>query len=243
MSNDPYAKRPVPGYLMSFGDMMTLILTFFILLVSMASEQKAGFVAAGTGSFVRAINACGLPGLLPSGRKPITLGDRQTYYRPSETTLDPLTMQAALDTERILRPVESKLREDLVERLRRGREVAMPTGIAFVQDTLTLTRKSQELLNEFIGIAQSSPCHIKIQAHLDPKTHSSDQRRSFVLSAQRAHAVARYLHQRGGVPWPRMTPVGYGSFRPLVGKSARDDNERISILFCKPPKIKTPGDA
>ena len=38
---DEPTKRPVPAYMTSFADMMTLMLTFFILLVAFAEEQRA----------------------------------------------------------------------------------------------------------------------------------------------------------------------------------------------------------
>ena len=60
----------VPAYLVSFGDMMTILLTFFILLCTYATQRKSGFVADGIGSFRLAIEALGLPGFLSSDRLP-----------------------------------------------------------------------------------------------------------------------------------------------------------------------------
>jgi hypothetical protein len=60
----PDEKRMVPAYMVSFGDMITLLLTFFILLVAMSATQDAGLVAAGYGPVVKHVNAHGQPGRL-----------------------------------------------------------------------------------------------------------------------------------------------------------------------------------
>lgn len=57
---------PNMGYLVSFGDTMTALLAFFIVLNSLAEEQTGANLHAGTGSFVAALNSFGVPGLFPS---------------------------------------------------------------------------------------------------------------------------------------------------------------------------------
>jgi len=54
---------PSKAYLVSFGDTMTTLLAFFIVLVSLAEEQTGANLHAGTGSFVRAVQSFGLPGI------------------------------------------------------------------------------------------------------------------------------------------------------------------------------------
>ena len=58
--------REVPAYMVSFGDMITLLLTF-ILLVALADTQMAGLVGAGRGPLIKHVNAEGRPGVM-SGR-------------------------------------------------------------------------------------------------------------------------------------------------------------------------------
>ncbi len=56
--------KGAPAYLVSFGDMMTLILCFFILLVAMSKSRSYGLMARGLGSFVITVRSMGLTGVL-----------------------------------------------------------------------------------------------------------------------------------------------------------------------------------
>jgi hypothetical protein len=53
---------PSKAYLVSFGDTMTALLAFFIVINSLAKEQTGANLHAGTGSFARAFSNSGLPG-------------------------------------------------------------------------------------------------------------------------------------------------------------------------------------
>ena len=52
---------PNNGYLISFGDTMTALLAFFIVLNSLAEEQNGAALHAGTGSFMSNAQSFGLP--------------------------------------------------------------------------------------------------------------------------------------------------------------------------------------
>ena len=53
---------PSKAYLLSFGDTMTTLLAFFIILCSLAEEQTGANLHTGTGSFVSTLSTAGLPG-------------------------------------------------------------------------------------------------------------------------------------------------------------------------------------
>lgn len=57
---------PNQGYLVSFGDTMTALLAFFIVLNSLAEEQTGANLHSGTGSFVKALKSFGVPGIFSS---------------------------------------------------------------------------------------------------------------------------------------------------------------------------------
>ena len=62
----PESTGPNQAYIVSFGDMMTALLAFFIVLCSLAEEQTGANLHSGTGSFVRSLNTFGLPGVFAS---------------------------------------------------------------------------------------------------------------------------------------------------------------------------------
>ena len=60
--------KPSKAYLVSFGDTMTALLAFFIVLNSFAKDQTGANMHSGTGSFVNAVSSIGLPGQAPGKR-------------------------------------------------------------------------------------------------------------------------------------------------------------------------------
>jgi len=62
------SKPPSKAYLVSFGDTMTALLAFFIVLNSFAKEQTGANMYTGTGSFVNAAKSIGVPGSAPGDR-------------------------------------------------------------------------------------------------------------------------------------------------------------------------------
>ena len=60
--------KPSKAYLVSFGDTMTALLAFFIVLNSLAKEQTGANMYSGTGSFVQAKTNIGVPGNAPGNR-------------------------------------------------------------------------------------------------------------------------------------------------------------------------------
>jgi len=218
-------KRPVPAYMTSFADMMTLLLTFFILLVAFAEEQRAELVAAGTGSFVSAINTLGLPGLLPGGRNPVDVGTLPPNFTipPRHVELNP---EGALLNESLLTPPEDRLRRSAIDYLRRRRAVGFSTSVVFRPGTAELAPESAKPLDEVAELAQSSLCHITVQCHV------SGPGDGWPLSGLRAAAVARRLHERSAIPYARITLAGFGRFQPVAeGPGAGQPNDRVRILL------------
>jgi len=84
-------KKPPPdgpsrAYLISFGDTMTALLAFFIVLNSLAKEQTGANLHSGSGSFVRALSGLGMPGMLGKRAERVNQMD---HISPFYTVDDP----------------------------------------------------------------------------------------------------------------------------------------------------------
>ena len=91
-----------PPWLISFGDMMTLFLCFFIMLVTMAKTQDAGLIASGLGPFAAQLGSSGLGGAMEGdlalqktneyrvrfGLQPLTTFERDTGVKPATSAGD-----------------------------------------------------------------------------------------------------------------------------------------------------------
>ena len=117
-SEDP--KPSVPGYIVTFSDMITLLLTFFVMLLSMAETQveKHKF-EAGIYSFRRAIADFGISGLLMSRSNGSMQEHPKVYYRvdagedkPEDRSIDAKTemlRRVMMDIEQIMKISPSQI--------------------------------------------------------------------------------------------------------------------------------------
>ena len=81
----PPDKPPSKAYLVSFGDTMTTLLAFFIVLNSLADEQTGANLHAGTGSFIQALESGGLGGgTMAKSRRAFQQGEAAPKFIPPQ---------------------------------------------------------------------------------------------------------------------------------------------------------------
>lgn len=179
-------KKGAPAWMVSFGDMMTLILTFFILLVSLSKEQNDGLVAEGIGSFVVALRSFGLPGSL-SGDEQESIFDevRKRFLLPEEE--NPKRRAEHLDAAD-----KEQIRAVAASALQPHDELNQPAVAIFDEGSAELTKSSRRFLDLLAatlrpGIGQT----LQIEGHASDSADSGPSSRW--LAFARAKAVADYL--------------------------------------------------
>jgi len=188
-------KPKVPAYIVTFSDMTTLLLTFFVMLLSLSSLQEEEMFHKGRDSFSYAIKTFGL-GMF-TGRKPKPdLG----YYKVKYYTSEPNETFRG----RSINTKEEKIRK-LFNELNRSMK-AVPsvmaanktdftvTNIRFAQGDARLDESAKQFLGGFCLQLQqnygSRPAKLYVLGLANDQRAEKEQ---WILSAKRAKAAADYL--------------------------------------------------
>ena len=201
-------KRPVPAWMMSFSDMMTNLLCFFILMVAMATMQEAGFEQTGVGSYLDKLEALGLPGLMPSRRTLIPRDSPLARYKPPR--IDPLAAENWVEhVDKMVSEELDRLNSGEGQTEEPGRSKPIALGLSFSPKSDRLTLTDRENIRELAVALRGKPGVIEVQGACTTNEMSSERDR-LELSLKRALAVTRYL-QRSGLPAEKLIAVGAGS--------------------------------
>lgn len=178
-------KPVVPLWLVSFGDMMTNALTFFILMVSMAHQRDYGLIARGLGSFVVALKSHGLPGMMSEDEKVAIFNEFRVRFNlpPEEDPLRRETMMNASDMELV--------RAAAAQALRPHEELFQPAVAAFEAGSAELSPASRRYLDRLAETLRPGRGQLLVlEGHgLEAPGAPNDQQ----LALARSRAVREYL--------------------------------------------------
>jgi len=225
----------------TYGDLVTLLMTFFVLLYSMSSIDSAKWDV-----FVRSIFPNGRPGD-KSAEQIIINGQATDKDEPAgeigdsgapENTVDPnninelyLQIAQALNAAGI----------DGVE-VSRGQDytfVVFKDKAFFAGDSSVITPQGQETLSIFcdtIAPDANKLSQVNIMGHTaqaDPE-RANNPRNDRILSVMRAAEVCLFIQGRGIISPDKLVSIGYGQFHPIADNATSDGrakNRRVEILL------------
>ena len=201
--------KGAPGWLTTFGDLMALLLTFFVLLLSFSATEQDDFEHA-LGSLQGALGVLSGDPILSSPIKlhvPIVKGDI--------TEARPTLKDAAAEIEE---EIEAEAQQENIEVLQGAEGIIIRISDQALFDSGKADLKSDllPLLARIGGVLNRVPNPIEIEGHTDNLPISNDEfRNNHWLSNARALRVLDRLVEEAGIDQSRLSAIGYGEFKPV----------------------------
>ncbi|MGB0452677.1 MAG: OmpA/MotB family protein [Bacteriovoracaceae bacterium] len=234
----------LPGWMGTFSDLVTLLLTFFVLLLSFAKTESAKYEAA-LGSIRNAFggNVLKHGKVIQRGKSP---DDSPTMLDSSEPIkpfpIEFLTTEGLLDKHEINRASDEDLKEmknDLsqfqlsdnaeIEELPEGVKVTIKDKIIFEEGSIGKSDVAIPVFERIVQMMRAKEWKVFVQGHASVNEQSKDGSLGpYELSSLRATGVTRALIKRGVNP-ERITTVFYGDTRPIkIPGQSEADNQKAS---------------
>ena len=227
--------RPAPRaghdrWLVSYADLVTLLLAFFTTLYASSTVDQAKLgpltsslhAAFDTSLHATAVRPDGAPTLVP----PVEIMARQNAMEALRRKLDAALVDAIAE-----RRVE--LMQDP-----RGLVISMPDDAAFPSAGTSMTPAAVAMIERVARTIQPLPNPIRIEGHTDDvPIRTARFGSNWELSTARASAVIAHLVTSGRIDPARLSAAGYGEFHPRVpntSSAARARNRRIDIVVLEP---------
>ena len=226
MKPRPKKGEGAPLWMLTFGDMMSLLLTFFIMLVAMSEIRDDEKFRKVLQSLKEAFGYQGGIGSVTTSEPP----ENSLIARLDEITLQNFKLHVGNATDE---GVEG--RDNTVKRIREGIEFTIGGQIGFDVGSASLREEAKAALREISEYIRGENNKIEIRGHttrgeVGPKQSFADEH---ALAFARVSAVADYLMQLG-VREDRLRRVTCGSNEPLVlqayDEQTKAVNRRVEII-------------
>ncbi len=224
----------VPGWMVTFSDLATLLLTFFVLLLSMSSMDDKSLRSL----FTNFTSACGILNFKQLGE----------VYRPKDVLIEgiyqqlkeSLVIKRSDDTAEI--PAETDetfLKETggqvVLQNVEGGFKLVFGHKLMFESGRADIKKKMEPVLDQVAKFIKASSFQVYIDGHTDNvPINSSNFSSNTSLSLSRAYNVMIYLIDKGEVDSATIALGGYGAKHPVAGNdtpAGRDKNRRVEMIF------------
>jgi chemotaxis protein MotB len=221
-------------WLLTYADMITLLLALFVVLFSTSRVDQVKFEQV-AGSLQRAFNVPVLDG--SDAHSAVSLGHL------GNTFVGLTGVGATIGPELISYAQQQELGDQIsVTASKDALVITLNSAFPFAPGSAELRPDAVQGLNFIAGTLKDLPDHnlIRIEGHTDSQPPNSGQYPSnWDLSAARAGAAARIL-EAAGVDKNRLITVGYADTRPLADNATpegRSRNRRIEIWVVDPETV------
>lgn len=230
----PEQKSGAPEWMTTYGDLVTLLMCFFVLLFAFSSIDAQKFEAvmesfqgsAGVLSGGKALSEApfvfdAMPESQTSKEQVVEMKKLEELKEKVEDYLEENDMQAQ---------VELKLEE-------RGLVIRFKDNVLFSPGSAVINNESFRILDFLAGLLNSEELideEIMVEGHTDnvpinTPVHPSN----WELSTNRATNVVRYFVENSGFIPTRISAAGFSEYRPIASNETADGraaNRRVDIV-------------
>ncbi|MCK5120093.1 MAG: OmpA family protein [Candidatus Latescibacteria bacterium] len=209
-----------PGWMVTYGDMMSLLLTFFVMLLSYSSTDIFKFKQA-MGSLRGAL------GVMKSEQGVVNISKLMIGTRAQQ--------QVETSTVRLKKLIKQEHMEEAisVERTDKGLLIRISSPVLFDLGKAEVKPDIRSILGKLVDIISKWEGPVRVEGHTDDLPIRTAQFPSnWELSAARAVKVLRYIIEKGGMAPKYLSAVGYGEHHPFVPNTdpeSRSKNRRVVI--------------
>ena len=242
----PECPPGLPGWMATFSDLVTLLLTFFVLLLSFAKTETAKYEAA-LGSIRNAFggNVLRQGDTIQRGKSPEDAPTMlESKYDVKPFPIEFLTADGMLDKHEVNRFSAEDLdnmRDDLekfgltdnvnIYEMPEGIRVEVKDKVFFANSSTTPNRMAVDVYDKLAKMLTQTSWLVYVMGHSAKGEIGSGSKDAFDLSALRAQSVARSLIRKGVSPKKIVTSF-YGDNAP-ANKRDQSRNRRVEFMVRK----------
>jgi chemotaxis protein MotB len=221
-------------WLLTYSDMITLLLVFFIVLYSMANIDKKKFETVAQ-SMSRAFGQGG--GMIKG------IGGNGSALSPAPIFFAdlPREQQDFMSVGASMAEFADKagLTGDIsVNMTYEGVVISLSDSLIFEPGLAQLSPRAKTTLQTVADVLKDLDNPIRVEAHTDNvPTNNPAYPTNWELSVARAVAIVRFLSEDCGIAPERLSAAGYGEYQPLVPNDTREHraiNRRAEIVVLYP---------
>ncbi len=229
--------------MLTYGDLVTLLMCFFVLLFAMSSTDAQKFEAL-------MVSFQGSAGILPGGTS-MSESKMQFEGMPEKNTTS--ANQVQLDSmEKLKQDVQKELNKNnlgtdvKLEIEARGLVIRFPDNVLFDSGSADIKQAALSSLKAIGGVLQKKEyarSSVRVEGHTDNVPISTSKYPSnWELSTARSTNVIKYLIANVSLEPDRLSASGYGEYKPIAQNTSdagRSKNRRVDIVVLKPVEATT----
>jgi chemotaxis protein MotB len=239
----PASTPGAPLWLATYGDMVTLVLCFFVLLYAFSTLDQQKFTAMAE-SMQQAFNIL-QGGPAASSTQAVMEG---SLGQGAGDAARPTQSDQVNNANRVLALVQEAIKQEglgddiRVEIDERGIVISFSEKLLFAEGSARLRPVSLRMLYKIGSIINSVPNEVELGGHTDSAIlRDSIYIDNWGLSSARAAAVVSYLNGEVGISEKRLKAVGFGPSRPEVPNNSEKNmalNRRVDMVILSQHSIQ-----